>query len=434
MSELWIGGGTVVTMNAAGDILEDGFVHVKDGRIEGVGVGGKPPKGARLVDGKDCLITPGLVNLHTHSPMTLLRGVADDLPLERWLRDAIWPLEQKFAGEEFAYWGTKLAALEMIRSGTTTFNDMYFFEDQVARAADESGLRAVCGFTLVELSDVDNSSDRLFEKLDAFQETVAKYARVTPAVAPHSVYGVRPSTWEKIVEYAAQKKLRVHVHVCEVQSEVDDCVKAHKKTPVEFFDAIGLFSQCRTIAAHMVILSQKDIHIAGRHRLGVAHNIESNLKLATKISPVVELRDAGARVGLGTDGAASNNNLDLLQEVDTAAKLQSFRLGPGALPAHEAFRLLTIEGAEALGLDGEIGSLEPGKKADLIAVDTSLVHATPFYDAYSHLVYSAGGRDVKHSVVDGKLLMEDYKVLSLDEPAILKEARRWGDKIARNRF
>jgi 5-methylthioadenosine/S-adenosylhomocysteine deaminase len=371
--------------------------------------------------------------LHTHSPMSLLRGVADDLPLERWLRDAIFPIEQAFAGPEFAYWGTLLSCVEMIRTGTTTFNDMYFFQDQVAKASDESGLRAICGQTLVEISDVDKSKDRLFEKLDAFLDSLTPYKRVLPAVAPHSVYGVQASTWEKIIDYAAEKKLRVHTHISEVQSEVEECMKLHKKSPVEFFESVGLYSRCHTIAAHMVILSQRDIQIAGRHKLGIAHNIDSNMKLGTKISPVVELRDAGAKVGLGTDGAASNNNLDLLQEVDFAAKCQSFRLGPGALPAHEAFRLLTIEGAEALGMERSIGSLEPGKQADIVAVDVSHVHAVPLYDAYSHLVYSASGRDVKHSVVAGSVLMEDYKVKSLDEAAILKEARRWGEKIARNR-
>ncbi len=420
-------------MNVAGDILEDGVIHVKDGKIEAVGVGMVPPRFAKVVDARQCLVTPGFVNMHTHSPMALLRGVADDLPLERWLRDAIFPLEQAFASPEFAYWGALLAAVEMIRSGTTTFNDMYFFQDQVAKASDESGLRAICGQTLVEISDVDHSMDRLFEKMDVFLESISGYKRVLPAVAPHSVYGVSAATWGKIIDYASVKKIRVHTHISEVQSEVDECLKLNKKSPVEYFDSIGLFARCRTIAAHMAILSQRDIQIAGRYKLGIAHNIDSNLKLGTKLSPIVELRDAGARVGLGTDGVASNNNLDLLQELDTAAKIQSFRLGPGALPAHEAFRLITIEGAEALGLEEEIGSLEPGKKADLVAVDVNLAHAVPLYDAYSHLVYSASGRDVKHSVVDGKVLMEDYKVLSLDEAAILKEARRWGEKIARNR-
>ncbi len=424
----------MVTMNVAGDILEDAVIHVKDGKIESIGVGMLPPPGAKIVDASRCLVTPGFVNLHTHSPMSLLRGVADDLPLERWLKDAIFPLERAFASPEFAYWGTLLAAVEMIRTGTTTFSDMYFFEDQVAKAADESGLRAICGQTLVEISDVDHSTDGMFEKLDAFLETISAYKRVLPAVAPHSIYGVSAATWGKIIDYAASKKLRVHTHISEVQSEVEDCLKRHKKSPVEYFESIGLFSRCRTIAAHMVVLSPRDIQIAGRYKLGIAHNIDSNLKLGTKISPIVELRDAGARVGLGTDGAASNNNLDLLQELDTVAKLQSFRLGPGSLPTHEAFRLITIEGAEALGLEDQIGSLEPGKRADVVAVDINQVHAVPLYDAYSHLVYSASGRDVKHSIVDGRVLMENYKVLSLDEPGILKEARRWGEKIARNRF
>lgn len=244
--------------------------------------------------------------------------------------------------------------------------------------------------------------------------------------------GVSEKTWARLIDYVDKRGVRIHTHLAETQEEEEQCQRTHGLTPTELFDRLGLWSR-KAIAAHATCVTPAEIEILGRHRVGIIHNPESNLKLGTRICPVVELRAAGARVGLGTDGAASNNNLDLFQEADTAAKLQSFRKGAGSLDAESTIRLLTSEGAEALGLGDRIGSLEVGKAADLIAVDTYRAHLVPLYDPYSQLIYCANGADVKHSIVNGRVLMEDGRLTTLDEEAILQEALQWGKKIAASR-
>lgn len=429
LSYVW--GGTALTMDARGTVVENAVVEISNGKIAGVKSqkGFKPPEGASHLDATGCLVLPGLVNAHTHTGMTLLRGVADDLPLHRWLSDAIFPLEAKWGREEFVYLGTRLALLEMIRSGTTVFNDMYYFEDQAAKAVHEAGMRAICGQTIVEISDVEKKSGDVFQKFDEYLGKVKSYPLVTPAIAPHSIYGVSDKVWKQVIEYADSRKLVVHLHLAETQEEEDQCRKTKGMTPTEYFDRLGLWSR-RVIAAHATCVTEKEIEILGRNKVGIAHNPESNLKLGTKICPVVELRKAGAHVGLGTDGTASNNNLDILQEADFAAKLQIFRNAPGALTAEDTVRLMTSEGAKALGLGDTLGTLEVGKAADLIAVDVRRPHAVPLYNPYSHLVYSATGADVKHSVVAGRALMDNFRLQTLDEAAIIQEAVHWGKKIS----
>jgi len=291
----------------------------------------------------------------------------------------------------------------------------------------ETGMRAICGQTLVEISGVEGAED-LFTKFDEYLEKVAKFPLVTPAVAPHSVYGVSDKSWKRVIDYVEKRQLAVHVHLAETQEEEDHCQKTYGMTPTEYFERIGLWSQ-RTVAAHGTCLTEKEIEILGHHHVGVVNNPESNLKLGTRICPVVELRAAGAYVGLGTDGTASNNDLDLFREADTAAKLQIFRKGIGTLKAEEVARMLTIEGARALGMGDEIGSLEKGKAADVIAVDLRKPHLQPLYNPYSHLVYAASGADVKHTVVNGQVLMENRQLLTINEEALLDEATRWGRLI-----
>lgn len=428
--DLTIWGGTALTLNRNNEVIPNAQIDILHGRIISIQTVGKPQSlnAKKIIDARNCLVMPGLINGHTHTGMTLLRGIADDMPLHSWLNDKIFPLEKKWGSKEFVYLGTLLAQLEMIRSGTTLFNDMYYFEESTARAVHESGMRAICGQTLVEISGVEDTH-QIFGQFDQFLASVQNYPRVMPAIAPHSIYGVSDSVWERVAEYAHQKDLRVHLHLQETQTELEECIQKRKMTPTAFFEKIGLWKN-RSIAAHVVCVEDKDIEILSRNRVGVVHNPESNLKLGNGIAPIFKLRCAGVKVALGTDGTASNNNLDLLQEADIALKLQALQNGVGKLKADEIVKILTIEGAQAMRLEHELGSLEVGKSADLIAVSTEEAHATPIYSPFSHLAYSASGSDVKHSVVGGTVLMENRKVLTLDEPAILAEARAWAKRIS----
>lgn len=425
--ELAITDGLILSMNNAMEVFPAGLVEVTNGLITYIGKKRKTTA-KKILDASNSIVMPGLVNGHTHVGMSLLRGVGDDLPLNTWLRDRIFPLERKWGNEKFVYLGTLLANLEMIKNGTTLFNDMYYFEEHTARAVHESGLRAVCGQTIVDISGVEDTS-AIVEKFEAYRDKVSKYKRVVPAVAPHSIYGVAEKSWSTLIEFARKYHMPMHVHLAEMQDEQDDSIKKTGKSPTELFESYGLWDG-PAIAAHAVCLNKKDIEILGRYKVGISHNIESNLKLQTKICPVAELREAGARVALGTDGTASNNNLDLLQEADMAAKLQVMRYGVGRVPAAVLCRMLTIEGAAALGMDSVTGSLEVGKSADLIVITTDVPHAVPMYDPYSHLIYSASGADVRHTVVQGEVLMKDRKVLSLDEKKTILDAKRWGKKIS----
>lgn len=428
--DLIVYGGTLLTMDKEARVLCNALIFVKNGKIAKIASGKKTAahKAKKYLDATGCLVMPGLVNGHTHTGMSMLRGIADDLELKEWLFQTIFPLERKWGNKEFVYWGTLLANLEMIKNGTTLFNDMYYFEESAAKAVNESGLRALLGQTLVEISGVE-SSGAIIEKFDQYIDDVKKYPLVVPVIAPHSIYGVSDKSWPDVIEYAKNKNMPIHVHLAETQGEVEDCHKKYNRTATEQFMHWGLWNQ-KAIAAHSVCLTKKEIEILGNHGVGIAHCPESNLKLGTKICPVKALREKGANVVLGTDGTASNNNLDLFEEVDIASKLQVFQSGVGALCTEDAVSILTLEGASALGMGDITGSIEVGKSADLIAVDLEVPHAQPFYNPYSHIVYSAQGSDVKHTVVNGKILMKDRKVLSLDEKEILKEVKKWGKKIS----
>ncbi len=428
-SNLWFWGGTAVIPGGKPDRIEDAAIGITGGKITYVGTrkDARPTPGARKLDSMGCIVMPGLVNAHTHVGMTLLRGYGDDLPLERWLRERIFPAEQKWVSPEFVYWGTLLGCAEMIRAGITSFNDMYYYEDQSARASAEAGMRMVAGQTLTEESDVDNTGADLTRSFDRFREAVAEYPLVVPALAPHAIYSVSAESWKRVIAYAGKHGLRINTHLSEVKSEVDNCLKQYGKTPVQALGEMGLWEQ-KVNVAHAIWLNPEDIATLGKHRVGVTYNPESNMKLGTAVAPMAELRAAGAVVGLGTDGAASNNNMDLLVEADFAAKLQSFKYGPGKVPAQDVIAMLTREGACSIGLEG-VGTLEVDAAADVIAVDVSGPHAIPMYDPYSHLVYSASGRDVRHTVANGQVLMENKNLMTLDEQEILREAVSWGRRI-----
>lgn len=422
-------GGTALTMDPSLSVISDAVIFICDGKIQKIISDEKfvPPSEVDAVDARGCLVMPGLINGHTHVGMSLLRGIADDLPLNDWLHKHIFPLERKLGSQEFVSLGTKLACLEMIRSGTTLFNDMYYFEEATAKVAEEMGIRAICGQTYVEISGVEKTN-KVFGKFDSFFSEIENYHLVTGALAPHSIYGLSEKLWKEMVSYAEKNKLLIHTHLSETKVEVDRIKQEKGITPVEWFESIGLWEQ-KAVCAHSIELSSSDISFLGQRRVGIVYNPESNLKLGNGICPVVELRSAGARVAFGTDGTASNNNLNLFREVDFGTKLQAFKYGVGKLSALESVKMLTIEGAKALHMDHLVGSLEPSKSADLIVLDIGAPHAVPIYDWYSHLVYSASQSDVRHTMVAGQLLMKNRQMVRSNENTILEEAKSWGIQI-----
>ncbi len=432
-NKLWLVGGKILTLNAKFDAFENGAIEIEDSKIQRIYPSTKDlPKRltGEVIDCGHCLVMPGLVNGHTHLGMTLLRGAADDKPLKEWLFDHIFPLERKLGSSEFVYTCSRLGAAELIRSGVTTVNDMYYFEEDAARAISEAGLRAICGQTLVEVSGVE-SIDNFFTKFDDYLKKISNYPTIYPSIAPHAIYSVSKDNWKQVVAYANDKKIRIHLHLAETEAEQQETRAKMGKGAVEVFEGLKLWEQ-KVIAAHAIYLDPKEIAILGKHKVGIAHNPESNLKLANGICPVGELRKAGARVVLGTDGTASNNNLDLLAEGSLAARLQVLKYGVGTLKARDAVSLLTIEGARALHLDQEIGSLEVGKKADVITLDLDQPHAVPLNDPYSHLIYSAQSGDVRDVVVDGRVLLRNRHYTTIDWTSLHVEIKdKWLKELSK---
>jgi 5-methylthioadenosine/S-adenosylhomocysteine deaminase len=425
--------GIVVTMDGGARVLNPGAVAVDGRDIVAVGT---PEEIARAyaareaIDAAGQVVMPGLINTHTHAPMVLFRGLADDLALMDWLQKYIFPAEAKVVSPEFVRAGTRLAALEMIESGTTTYTDMYYFEEEVAKATREAGLRGVLGQTIIQfpVADAKTPAEGL-ARAKAFIEAFADDELITPAVAPHAMYTLDASTLKQARALADAEHAPLIIHLAETRDEVTTAREKYEKTPTAFLDSIGFWGP-RTIAAHAVWVTPADIEIlAGRH-VGVSHNPESNMKLASGTAPVPAMRAAGFAVGLGTDGAASNNDLDMFEAMRQAAFVHKLvTMDPRAIPAATALRMATIDGARALGMEQSIGSLEPGKRADLIVVSMSSARQTPMYDPLSHLVYVTRGDDVRTTIVNGRVLMRDRHVLTMDEGAVLAEGRRWADKV-----
>ncbi|MEJ2588746.1 MAG: amidohydrolase [Deltaproteobacteria bacterium] len=411
-------------------VIENATIHVRGGTIVHVGNSTSPPGAAReIIDAQGGLILPGLVNGHTHAAMTLFRGLADDLPLMDWLNQYIFPAESRM-DDDFVYRGSLLACAEMILSGTTTFCDMYLFEDQVARAAATSGLRAVVGEVLYDFPSPNYGElENGFRYTEMLIEKWADDPLVTIAVEPHSLFTCHPSLLTRANDLAVEAGIPLNIHVAETLSEVADIRDKYGKTPVEHLASLGLLGP-HLIAAHAVHVTDADIEQLAAHGVRVVVNPESNMKLASGIAPVPKLRARGVTVGLGTDGCASNNNLDLLAEMDTAAKVQKVvSLDPTVMDARTVCKMATIEGARALGLDHIIGSLETGKKADIIVVDTDRPHLTPMYNPFSHLVYAAKGNDVIHSIINGRVVMKDRKLGTLDTEAVMRHAREKANQV-----
>jgi 5-methylthioadenosine/S-adenosylhomocysteine deaminase len=375
-------------------------------------------------------VLPGLINAHTHSPMALFRGLADDLPLMIWLNDHIWPAEDAWVSEEFVADGTRLALAEMIRGGTTCFNDMYFFPEVTARIAAQTGIRAVIGLIVLDgPSAWGDGADSYIAKGLALQDEYRQHPLVSTAFAPHAPYTVSNAPLARIRTLADELEIPVHIHVHETREEISASLKAHSQRPIGRLDELGLVNP-GLIAVHMTQVDPEEIARMADAGAHVVHCPESNLKLASGFCPVAHLMEAGINVCLGTDGAASNNDLDLFGEMRTAALLaKGVAQDARALPAHQALRMATINGARALGLSHLTGSLEQGKSADFIAVDLALTPTAPVYQPVSQLVYAAGREQVTDVWVGGKQLLRDGQLTTLDEDAVVQRAEEWGRRI-----
>ncbi len=432
--DLLILGGTVVTMDADRRVIPAGAVAVIDGEIVAVGTAAELSAayaGETVVTpGDHDLVIPGLVNGHNHAAMSLLRGVADDLALMEWLENYIFPAEAMLVDEVFVRVGTQLAALEMISSGTTTFADMYYFEDVVAEVVDESGLRGVLGETIVDFPAPDNAdNDEVFLYTEKFLERWAGHPRVIAAVAPHAVFTNSPETLRRSATLAREYGAPLLIHLAETSDEVDQVRQQYGATPVEHLASLGFLGP-DVIAAHVIWVTERDIALLAEHSVGAIHNPESNMKLASGTMPLLALRAAGVAVGLGTDGPASNNDLDMFAAMTAATMLQKHaNADPTALPAIETLALATIEGARALGMEDQIGSLEVGKRADLVVVSGEPASQVPMYDPYSHLVYVTRGAEVRLTVVDGRILYRDGRFLTLDPEPIKAAARTLAQRV-----
>src|ERR1044071_3456973 len=434
--DLIVSGGTVVTMDANRRVIEDGAVAVAGGRIVAVGtraeVTGRYVARA-TIDARGAAVIPGLINGHTHVPMSLFRGLADDLDLNEWLTKYIFPAEAKNVTEEFVRTGTQLGLAEMIRGGTTTYCDMYYFEDAIADETSKAGVRGVLGETVIDFPVPDNKT--WAEAMAYTEKFIKKWkgnALVVPAVAPHAPYTVSEEHLKDVRALSDRTGAPIVTHVSETRKEVEDLLKSKGASPVDYLARIGFLNN-RVIAAHVVHPSPEEITVLKRLGVGVVHNPQSNMKLASGVMPVPQMLQLDLDLGLGTDGAASNNDLNMWEEIDTTAKLHKvFTMDPKVVTAQQAFEMATIRGARALHMERDIGSIEKGKRADLVIVDLDDLNQTPLYNIYSQLVYATKADDVRTVIVEGRVIMRDRRLLTLDEKDIKARARVFLERIIKS--
>jgi 5-methylthioadenosine/S-adenosylhomocysteine deaminase len=423
--DILIHGCIVLPMTDKG-FIEEGALAVKDGKITFVGksTSASHIQSERKLNAKGKVAMPGLINCHTHVPMTLFRGIAEEKPLDNWLKETIWPLEAKLKPED-VYAGALLGCLEMIKSGTTCFADMYLHEDMVAKAVEKSGLRGALAQGIIEAGN-KALGEKMFRESANFAEKFNSYAngRVTTLLGPHAAYTCNSDLLKKISEKAFKLNVGVHLHLAESKGMFKEFEKKYGLSEVEFLDKIGLFKN-HVLAAHCINLSNKDMRILSERGVNVAYVPVANMKLGLGAAKIKELMDLGVNVSLGTDGPASNNSLDMFETMKVAAILQKLIYqNPTVTPAYEVLKMATINGAKALGLDGNIGSLEVGKKADIILIDLSKPHLKPLHNIYASLIYSARGSDTHTVIVDGIILMENGQVKTLDEKAVMEKAEK----------
>jgi 5-methylthioadenosine/S-adenosylhomocysteine deaminase len=426
----------VLTSDPLHRIVEDGAVAVQGDHILAVGPRAEILKAFQSnqhLDLPNGVIAPGLINTHTHAAMSLFRGIADDKVLQDWLEHYIFPAEAKNVSADFVRWGTRLACLEMLLSGTTTFTDMYYFEDVVAEATKEAGMRGVLGETVIgfPVADAKTPADALALS-DRFLTRWARDPLIVPAIAPHSLYTNSPESLIAARLLANKYNAPILIHLSETKKENEDMRQKYRKSPTQELESIHFFEGGRTLAAHGVWLDDADIATLKRHNVGVAHCPSSNMKLSSGAAPVTRLRLAGINVGLGPDGpAGSNNDFNMFEEMDLAAKLQKLvTMDPQALPAHDVIDMATIDGAKALGLDRITGSLEPGKRADLISISLDEANALPLYNVESQIVYALKGSDVRDVMINGKWVVRNRSVLTLNVAAIKQKAAEYQKQVA----
>src|SRR5579863_635738 len=433
--DLIVTGGTVVTMNGTRAVYEDGAIVVKGDTIVAVGSRNELEAkyvASQTVDARGKLLLPGFINGHTHVPMTLFRGLHDDVTLNDWLYKYIFPAEAKNVNEEFVRWGTRLAAAEQIRGGVTTFADMYYFEDAVAEETKTAGMRGVLGETFIDFPAPDNKSEA--EMLGYTEKFLKKWQGdplIHAAVAPHSIYTCSQKTLQDAAALARKYHAPILIHTGEMKKEWDDSEKQSGMSSVQYLDKIGVLGR-NVVSAHCIYVDDADQKTLARRQVGCVHNPSSNMMLASGVAPVAAMRTAGVAVGLGTDGpAGSNNDLDLMEEMDLAAKLAKItKMDPLALNAKAVVEMATIEGARALHLEKEIGSLEAGKKADFIIISLDEPNAVPMYDLYAQLAYALKGSDVETVVIGGRVVMRDRKLLTVKEEEVMAKAREYKKTIA----
>jgi len=435
-ADILITGGTVLTM--AGPDIENGSVVISGGKIVAVGPSSQVDAkytAKTTIHARGSAVMPGFVNAHTHVPMTLFRGIADDRDLMDWLQNFIFPAEAKNVSRDFVKWGTRLAAAEMIESGTTTFADMYYFESDIARETKAAGLRGVLGETMIDFPVADNKTwDDAVNYIRAYVKQWKGDRLITPALAPHAPFTVSEEHLRQVRALATELGAPILIHVSETQNELDQVKAKHNGlTPGDYLDSIGFLGD-DVVAAHGVWLSKEEIEKFAAKKVGVVHCPESNMMLASGIAPITQMRAAHIELGLGTDGpAGSNNDLDMFEEMASAARLQKVgRMDPKALGAHDVLEMATIGSARALGLADKIGTLEAGKRADVIVVNLQTPKTQPVYSVESALVYAADGSNVTTTICDGKILMRDRKVLTVNVPETLAKAKEYRDRVRKS--
>jgi 5-methylthioadenosine/S-adenosylhomocysteine deaminase len=427
-----ITGGIFVTMDSGYRVLEDHFMLINEGRIVDILPMAqlKGFKAKKKTDATGCLITPGFVNAHSHLPMTYFRGWADDLPLDIWLKDYIWPLEARMLTPDFVYDASLHGAAEMIRNGITLTNDMYFFVDRIAEACSKAGLRVIVSEAIIE-PDYQGDPEEFGRKVQKLKDQYRENPLVDCSIAPHAIYTCSKEVLQACSQAAAENDWIIHTHLSENQTELEDCLKHHGKRPVDYLDRLG-FLEAHCVFAHGVWLNEVEVKTLAKHGAAVALCTDSNLKLSNGFAPIKEMLEHEVNLALGTDGVASNNNLDILEELSTTAKLhKAVNRDPVLLPAREAFSLLTIEGARALNRSHDLGSLEQGKWADLCIIDTRNIKSQPLYNPYSYLVYSAGSEQIRDVMIAGRFVMRDRALPHLDEADLISKATKYQNEIIR---
>ncbi len=427
--DMAITGGTLVTISAKMEIIEDSLVGIKDGLIVAVGRNSDQEYAALktkdTIDASGCIVMPGLVNTHTHLPMVCFRGMADDLPLMEWLTGHIFPAEARFVNKKMVYDGATLAMAEMILSGTTTFCDGYFFEDAIAEALSAAGMRAIVSQGFADFITPDKP--KLEKRMAVAERFVTRWQSYAPMITPayfcHSPYTCSPATLVNIKEAAREAGILYLMHLLENKDEIDTILNRYGKKPVRHLLDLGVLDE-QTVAVHCNWLTKEDMAVFADLGVRVSHNPESSMKLAAGVAPVPEMLKHGIKVGLGTDGSASNNDLDMFREMDTAAKIHKVTsLDPTVMSAETVLKMATTGGAKVLGMEKFIGSIETGKQADIILVDMNQPHLTPLYNCYSQLVYAARGADVKTSIINGKIVMKDRQLRTIDLPTAMENVR-----------